>query len=63
VSARDGLRRAIGGEGLRRADEWARRLDAVAVDFAIDPFDPFFNLNAPDDLAEAERLLALGRRG
>jgi molybdopterin-guanine dinucleotide biosynthesis protein A len=63
VSARDGLRRAIGGEGLRRADEWARRLDAVQVDFAIDPIDPFFNLNAPGDLAEAERLLALGRRG
>jgi molybdopterin-guanine dinucleotide biosynthesis protein A len=51
------LRRAIRDEGLRRADDWARRLGAAAVDFAIDPFDPFFNLNSPDDLAQAERLL------
>lgn len=28
-----------------------------AVDFASNPFDPFFNVNTPDDLAEAERLI------
>lgn len=28
-----------------------------AVDFASVPFDPFFNVNTPDDLAEAERLI------
>ena len=59
VSAREALRRAIRDEGVRRADDWARRLGAAAVDFAIDPFDPFFNLNSPDDLARAERLLGL----
>lgn len=59
VSARDALRRSISDDGLRRADEWARSLGAVVVDFAIDPVDPFFNLNAPIDLAEAERLLNL----
>ena len=61
VAARDGLRRAIAEDGLRRVGEWARGLGAVPVDFAIDPFDPFFNLNAPDDLAEAERLLEMAR--
>ena len=59
VSAREALRRAIRDEGVRRADDWARRLGAAAVDFAIEPFDPFFNLNSPDDLAQAERLLGL----
>ncbi|MBL0936537.1 MAG: molybdenum cofactor guanylyltransferase MobA [Rhizobiaceae bacterium] len=28
-----------------------------AIDFASEPFDPFFNVNTPDDLAEAERLI------
>jgi molybdopterin-guanine dinucleotide biosynthesis protein A len=59
VAAREGLRRAVRDEGLRRADDWARGLGTVTVEFAIDPFDPFFNLNSPDDLAEAERLLSL----
>ena len=59
VSAREGLRRAIRDEGVRRADDWARQLGATTVDFAVDPFDPFFNLNSPDDLAHAERLLGL----
>jgi molybdopterin-guanine dinucleotide biosynthesis protein A len=57
VSVREDLRQAIRDEGLRRADDWARRLGAVAVEFAIDPVDPFFNLNSPDDVAEAVRLL------
>ncbi|HLZ66489.1 MAG TPA: molybdenum cofactor guanylyltransferase MobA [Aliidongia sp.] len=62
VAARDGLRRAILDEGVRRVEAWAERLRAVPVEFAIDAVDPFFNLNAPDELAEAERLLALQRR-
>jgi molybdenum cofactor guanylyltransferase len=59
VAAREALRQAIRDEGVRRADDWARRLGTVAVDFTIDPFDPFFNLNSPDDVVEAERLLGL----
>ena len=30
---------------------------------AAEPFDPFFNINDTDNLAEAERLLADGERG
>ena len=59
VAARDALHRSIVDDGLRRVDDWARHLGAVVVDFAIDPVDPFFNLNTPDDLAEAERLLGM----
>jgi molybdenum cofactor guanylyltransferase len=59
VAAREGLRSAIRDEGLRRADAWAMRLGAVVVDFPLGPIDPFFNLNSPADLAEAERLLGL----
>jgi molybdopterin-guanine dinucleotide biosynthesis protein A len=28
------------------------------VEFPADPVDPFFNANTPDDLEEAERLIA-----
>ena len=57
VTAREGLRRALTDEGLRRVEDWVGRLGAVAVDFPIDPVDPFFNLNTPEDVAVAERLL------
>jgi molybdenum cofactor guanylyltransferase len=30
----------------------------VTVSFLIDPIDPFFNANRPEDLATAEALLA-----
>jgi len=55
--ARDELRRAVMHDGLRRVDDWARALGAVGVEFTIGAVDPFFNVNSPDDLAEAERLL------
>ncbi len=42
--------------GGRRAGEWAERAGARCADFAADPVDPFFNLNTPEELAEAERL-------
>lgn len=37
---------------------FARHVDAATVDWPLEPFDPFFNVNNADDLAEAERLLA-----
>ncbi|MCC7048921.1 MAG: molybdenum cofactor guanylyltransferase MobA [Alphaproteobacteria bacterium] len=51
------LRRALAEEGVRKVDAWTGRHRLVAVDFAVDPVDPFFNANRPEDLAEAERLL------
>lgn len=54
------LRRALVDEDMRKIDAWTARYRTVAVDFRAVPFDPFFNLNTPDDVAEAERLLATG---
>ncbi|MBI3709836.1 MAG: molybdenum cofactor guanylyltransferase MobA [Proteobacteria bacterium] len=53
------LRRAVVDEGVRKVDMWTARYRLVTVEFATTPFDPFFNANRPEDLAEAERLLAL----
>jgi molybdopterin-guanine dinucleotide biosynthesis protein A len=50
------LRRAITRDGARRVDGWAALHRIAPVEFAADPVDPFFNVNFPEDLAEAERL-------
>jgi len=52
------LRRAMVEEEMRKIDLWTARYRISHVDFATDPVDPFFNINRPDDLAEAEALLA-----
>jgi molybdenum cofactor guanylyltransferase len=54
------LRHALVEEGLRKVDIWTARYRVAVVDFPIEVVDPFFNANRPEDLAEAERLVALG---
>jgi molybdenum cofactor guanylyltransferase len=58
VRLADDLRRAMVEEEIRKVDVWTARYRLVEVDFPAEPFDPFFNANRPEDLAEAERLLA-----
>ena len=58
VSLREALREALAG-GLRKVDRWTARYKLVEVEFLVEPVDPFFNANRPEDLAEAERLVAL----
>ncbi|MBK4718290.1 molybdenum cofactor guanylyltransferase MobA [Azospirillum sp. YIM DDC1] len=60
VDLADDLRRAMVEEDMRKVDAWTARYRLAVADFAIDPVDPFFNTNRPDDLAEAERLMAAG---
>ena len=62
VGLREALRQALVVEGLRKVDAWTRRYRVATADWPAVPFDPFFNANTPDDLAEAERL-ALGEDG
>lgn len=54
----DPLRHALEVEGLRKMEAFTGRYRVAVVDFPTDPIDPFFNANTPEDLAEAERLLA-----
>jgi molybdenum cofactor guanylyltransferase len=58
VRLADDLRRALVEQSIRKVDVWTARHRLVTVAFATDPVDPFFNANRPEDLAEAERLLA-----
>ena len=58
VSLRPRLRRLVVEEGLRRADAVERHFRTARIDYPAEPFDPFFNVNTPENLAEAERILA-----
>jgi molybdopterin-guanine dinucleotide biosynthesis protein A len=51
------LRHALADEDIRKIDLWTARYRLVTVEFPADPTDPFFNVNRPDDLAVAERML------
>lgn len=56
------LRAALVEEDMRKIDAWTARYRLATVAFPAEPIDPFFNANRPEDLAQAERLLAEGRR-
>ena len=56
VRMKDDLHSALVDEDIRKVDLWTARHKLVAVEFAACGFDPFFNVNRPDDVAEAERI-------
>ncbi|MEP2640459.1 molybdenum cofactor guanylyltransferase MobA [Roseobacter sp.] len=56
VALRDDLRAAL-HDGLRKVVLWTDRHAACQAVFPVTTFDPFFNVNTPDDLARAEAYL------
>jgi len=56
VALRDDLRAALHG-GLRKILDWTDRHGAATAAFPATEFDPFFNINRPEDLTRAEDLL------
>ena len=54
----DDLEHAIAKDGLFRVRDWAQRVSAQKVEWPILPFDPFFNVNMPEDLRIAERFVS-----
>lgn len=61
VALREDLRHALTIEDERKIDRWTARHGVTEVEWPVEPVDPFFNANRPDDLAEAERLYGLLR--
>ncbi len=51
------LRAALASEGLHRVAAWTARFALALAPFEATPFDPFFNVNRPEDLAQAQALL------
>ncbi|MEX5727178.1 molybdopterin-guanine dinucleotide biosynthesis protein A [Rhodovulum iodosum] len=58
VALRDDLRAALKG-GLRKVVLWTDAHGAGTAAFDAREVDPFFNINRPEDLAAAERLLEI----
>jgi len=44
---------------IPRLQDWIKQQKVVEVDFAAEAYDPFFNINIPQDLYAAEPLVAL----
>ncbi len=61
VRLRDDLRRALVDEDLHKIEVWTARHGVAIVDWPVKPVDPFFNVNAPEDVVEAERIAAQHR--
>jgi molybdopterin-guanine dinucleotide biosynthesis protein A len=59
VALRKDLRHALVDEGLRKIEVWTARHGVAVADWPTDPVDPFFNINTPEDAAEAQRIAAL----
>jgi molybdopterin-guanine dinucleotide biosynthesis protein A len=58
VALRDDLRKALVEENLHKIEAWTARHGIAIADWPSTPIDPFFNVNTPQDAAEAERLAA-----
>jgi molybdopterin-guanine dinucleotide biosynthesis protein A len=58
VGLRDALRRALVDEHCRAIHRFTARLPVAIAGWPDHPVDPFFNVNTPEDLAEAERLVS-----
>ena len=57
VALREELRRALVEEQMRKIDRWTAGYKVAHVEWPIDPVDPFFNANTPEDLSAAEAFL------
>jgi molybdenum cofactor guanylyltransferase len=58
VGLREDLRHALTADGLRKIEIWTARHSIAIADWPAEPIDPFFNVNTPQDAAQAEALLA-----
>jgi molybdopterin-guanine dinucleotide biosynthesis protein A len=56
LALRADLRHALTVEDLRKIEVWTARHGVAVADWPAAPVDPFFNVNTPEDAAQAERL-------
>jgi molybdopterin-guanine dinucleotide biosynthesis protein A len=58
VALREALRAALAA-GERKIDRWTAAHGCAVAEWPDAPFDPFFNANTPQDVAEASRILQM----
>lgn len=62
ISLSGDLRRAMEDEDIRKVDRWTARYRLSEVPFTTEPFDPFFNMNRPEDARQAAEYAALSEQ-
>lgn len=60
VALREDLRQAL-GQGTRKVVAWTDRHGTALARFDAEPFDPFFNVNTPQDMDRARALSGSAR--
>jgi molybdopterin-guanine dinucleotide biosynthesis protein A len=50
------LRTALVDEDIRKIDRFTARFRLAQADWEVEPYDPFFNVNSPQDLIAAEAI-------
>ncbi len=58
VDLADDLRHAMTTEDIRKVDIWTARHGIAHTAFPDRPYDPFFNINRPEELARAQAIAA-----
>lgn len=53
---RDQLHHALVVEDLHKIRAWTARFKLIEVSWSCEPYDPFFNMNSPEDVVEAEQI-------
>ena len=56
VSLRADLRHALIDEGLHKIEIWTGRHGIAIAEWPDRPFDPFFNVNTPEERARANEI-------
>ncbi len=56
VKLREDLRHALVGKNLHKIELWTARHGIAIAEWPVTPFDPFFNVNTPEDVARAEAI-------
>lgn len=59
VRLREDLRHALVVEDIHKVDRWTARYALAEVLFPVQVVDPFFNINRPEDIVEAERIVSV----
>jgi molybdopterin-guanine dinucleotide biosynthesis protein A len=59
VGLRADLRRAVVEQGLHKIEMWTARHGVGLAEWPAEPVDPFFNVNTPEDAAQAQHFAAL----
>ncbi len=57
IALADDLLSAMRDEDIRKIDRWTVRHPLSEVSWPVEPFDPFLNINRPEDVERAEAIL------